>query len=301
MEKKDVVKLSRQVEKILQKRYKDPVLCNQYAWWILEKITDKKQSELISLGAISLTRKQIATLEKWIDKQVAQHIPLQYLLGSVQFDDIEILVEPPVLIPRPETEEICYKIIELIKKIDDKKITILDIGTGTGCIALTLAKAIPRSTVYATDISDKALRLAEKNAKHNNISNVTFLQSDVYKNIRKDITFDLIVSNPPYISPEEWTTLDKSVTKWEDQKALVANNKGLAIIEKIVLQAPQFIKPNKQMSDKKIPQLIIEIGYKQGDLVAKLFEKAGLADIRIEKDLEQKDRFVTGRLMNVAT
>jgi len=296
MEKKDVVKLSRQIEDNLKKRYQDPTLRNQYAWWMLEKITNKKKSELIALEFINLTQEQIVTLEKWIEKQVVEHMPLQYLLGSVPFDDIEILVEPPVLIPRPETEEMCYHVLEMLKKLNNKNISILDIGTGSGCIALTLAKALPKSTIYATDISQKAIDLAQKNAKNNNIDNVKFLKSDLYENIKKNITFDLIISNPPYISADEWKSLDNSVTKWEDPKALVARDEGLAIIEKIISLAPQFIKSNDEFKNKKIPQLIIEIGYKQGVDVAKLFEKAGFANIKIEQDIENKDRFVTGRL-----
>ena len=295
MEKRDVVSLSKKIEKQLQSRYQDATLCNQYAWWMIEAVTGKDKAKLIAQKEINFTSKQIITLENWTQKQVEEKIPLQYLLSYVPFDDLEILVEPPVLIPRPETEEMCYKIIELLNKLENKKLTILDIGTGSGCIALTLAKALPESTTHATDISDEALALAEKNAKHNNIKNVKFLKSDVYENI-KELKFDLIVSNPPYIAEDEWKTLDESVTKWEDRRALVANKQGLAIIEHIVLQAPEFIKKNKELSEKKIPQLIIEIGYQQGVATTKLFENAGFVDIHIQKDLERKDRFVSARL-----
>ena len=296
MEEKDIVALSKEVEKKLEKRYKDPILCNQYAWWMIEQITGKERATLVSLQRIHMTKEQIATLDKWIDEQIHKKVPLQYLLGSVPFDDIEILVESPVLIPRPETEELCYKIIDQLNQLEDKKLSILDIGTGSGCIALTLAKHFPQATVVATDVSDQALALAEKNAKHNNIKNVTFLKSDVYDNIKKEVTFDFIVSNPPYIAPDEWKELDESVTKWEDKHALVTNKEGLAIIERIVLQAPKHIKQNQAIETKEIPQLIIEIGYKQGQQVAQLFEKAGFIDIHVEKDLEQKDRFVSGRI-----
>ena len=296
MEKRDVVKLSKFIEEKLKKRYQDRTLCNQYAWWMLEAITGKKKSKLISDEIVSFTTKQLVTLDTWIEKQVEEKMPLQYLLGSVPFDDIEVLVEAPVLIPRPETEEMCYKILDMLKILDNKEISILDIGTGSGCIALTIAKAFPKSKILATDIADQALTLAKKNAQHNDIKNVIFLKSDVYENIKNDFRFDLIISNPPYIAKEEWEALDESVTKWEDKKALVAENKGLAIIEEIVTQAPNFIKDNNQMKQHKIPQLIIEIGYKQGDSVAKIFETAGFKDIKIEKDMEGKDRFVSGRI-----
>ena len=295
MEKKDIVLFSKEIEKQLHERYQDPTLCNQYAWWMIEAITNKEKTKLIAQKEINLTTKQIITLQNWIKKQTEEHTPLQYLLGSVPFDNIEILVEPPILIPRPETEEICYTIINMLQKLNNKNITILDIGTGSGCIALTLAKALPESTVYAVDISDKAIALASKNAKHNNIKNVTFLKSDVYQGLQ-GITFDIIISNPPYIAENEWKTLDASVTQWEDKKALVANNQGIAIIERIVLQASEFLKKNPELLEKKIPQLIIEIGYQQGPSVAKLFKNAGFIDIHIQKDLEGKDRFVWGHL-----
>ena len=300
MEKRDVVSLSRDIENRLSVRYDDPILCNQYAWWMIESVTKKKKSELISQKEYNFTKEQIDTLGNWLQKQIDEKIPLQYLLGSVPFDDLEILVKPPVLIPRPETEELCYNIISMLKTLENKKLKILDIGTGSGCIALTLAKHLPESQVWATDISPEALELATKNAKHNNISNIKFLQSDVYKAIG-ETKFDVIVSNPPYIAEDEWKLLDESVTKWEDKQALVADNKGLSIIEQIVIQAPNFIIHNREIQEKKIAQLIIEIGHKQGPSVTKLFEIAGLIDIVVQKDLENKDRFVKGRVLYVAT
>jgi len=300
MEKRDLVSLARDIEHRLQAIYEDKTLCNQYAWWMIEAITGKKRSELLANKEFNFTIKQIHTLENWLTKQIEDKEPLQYLLGSVPFDDLEVLVKSPVLIPRPETEELCYKIIEYLKNLENKKLTLLDIGTGSGCIALTLAKALPESTVYGTDISDEALALAKKNANHNGINNVTFIKSDVYAQLDESVKFDLIVSNPPYITKDEWLDLDESVTRWEDEKALVADHEGLAIIKKIIAGAPNFIKKNPELTEKKIPQLIIEIGYKQGPSVVKLFEKAGFVDIVVCKDLENKDRFVKGRIDDVA-
>jgi len=303
MEKKNIASLSRNIEHKLQTRYEDKTLCNQYAWWMIETVTQKKKAELLAQKEFNFTKKQIDTLKDWILKQIEEKEPLQYLLGSVPFDGLEILVEPPILIPRPETEELCYKIISYLNNLKYKKLTILDIGTGSGCIALTLAKALPESTIYATDISEKALSLAQKNAKHNGIQNIKFIKSDVYDQLYqsdKNIKFDLIISNPPYITKNEWQDLDESVKNWEDTQALVANHEGLEIIEKIILGAPQFLKKNTQLIEKKIPQLIIEIGYKQGSSVAKLFEKANFVDIVVEKDLENKDRFVKGSMYYVA-
>jgi len=299
MEKRDVVSLARDIAHRLQIRYEDKILCNQYAWWMIKAVTDKEEAELLTQKEFNFTKKQIDILESWLTKQTVDKEPLQYLLGSVPFDNLEILVESPVLIPRPETEELCYKIISWLHKLKNKNITILDIGTGSGCIALTLAKAFPESMVYAIDISDKALSLAQKNAKHNGVNNITFIKSDVYDQLDENIKFDMIISNPPYIAKDEWHTLDESVTKWEDKRALVTNHAGLKIIKKIISGAPKFLKENKELIKEKIPQLIIEIGYKQGSSVVKLFENVGFVDIVIEKDLENKDRFVKGSIRHV--
>ena len=300
MEKRDVIILSKQIGNRLKELYDDSTLCNQYAWWMIESVTGKTHAELIAERDITFTDEQITTLETYIKKQLEEKEPLQYLLGRVPFDNIEILVEPPVLIPRPETEEMCYKIIDMLNKLEHKNITILDIGTGTGCIAITLAKILPEAKLYATDISSEALALAEKNAKFNNTANITFLKSDVYENIPSNITFDFIVSNPPYIAEKEWEALDESVTKWEDKRALVAQKEGLELIERIVEQAPKFLKINQEMESQKTPRLMIEIGHLQGPAVKKIFQNTGFVDIIIGKDIENKDRFVSGSISNVA-
>lgn len=300
MKKRDVVILSKQIENRLKKRYDDPTLCNQYAWWMIESVTGKNQTELIAEKDITFTTKQIDTLEKYIQKQLEEKTPLQYLLGRVPFDNIKVLVEPPVLIPRPETEEMVYKIIDYFNKLEHKKITILDIGTGSGCIAISLAKILPETTIYATDISDEAIVLAKKNAAFNNTANITFLKSDIYESIPDNLKFDFIVSNPPYVSQEEWEQLDESVTKWEDKRALVAHKKGFAIIERIAAKAPEFLKINEEMESKKIPRLMIEIGYQQGEKTKEIFQNAGFVDVQVLKDMEGKDRFVVGRISNVA-
>lgn len=312
MQKINIIELEKDIEKKLKIRYPDDTLCNQYAWWMLESITSLDKVKLISKNFIELSQVQLDKLNFWIDRQISESEPLQYLLGSVPFDDLEILVEPPILIPRPETEEMCYFAIETIRNYIEletsKKLTILDIGTGSGCIALTLAKAFEKSTIYACDISEQALELTQKNAKLNNIKNIKLIKSNVYSNIPKDIKFDLIISNPPYISQTEFDSLDKSVKNWEDKNALLAQDNGLEIIKKIISGAPKFLRPRsdldcnkeriskKECESKNRPNLIIEIGYKQGDSVKKLYIEHGFTDIFIKKDLEGKDRFAIGSI-----
>lgn len=289
------ITLIHEIERQLRTIYDDPTLCRQYAWWILENITDHQKENLLANNLIHLSDKHQEQLNQWLNKLIKEKMPLQYLIGAVPFNDIEILVEPPILIPRPETEEWTVRLIKQLKQIASKGLTILDIGTGSGCIALALANALPHATVYATDISEASLALAQKNALHNGITNIIFIKSDVFEEIPKDLRFDFIVSNPPYIAPQEWDQLDESVTHWENKRALVANQEGLAIITTIITQACYFLKKNNELEKNNFPNVIIEIGYKQANAVTNCMEHAGFTNIRIEKDLEEKDRVILGR------
>ncbi|HRN78251.1 MAG TPA: peptide chain release factor N(5)-glutamine methyltransferase [Candidatus Dependentiae bacterium] len=280
--------------------FDDPTLCRQYAWWMVEAITNKTQAQLIAQNIISFSQKEQIKLASWIDKITTQHIPIQYLIGFVPFNDVEILVQPPTLIPRPETEEWTLQLIKQLQTLDHKNFVIIDLCTGSGCIALALGHAFPQAQIYATDISPDAITLAQKNAQHNNIKNVTFILSDLFAKL-PSIKADIIVANPPYIAEYEWQTLDTSVTKWEDKQALVANHEGLAIIQKIIEQAPQWLRSNDQMAQHNIPQVVIEIGYQQAISVVALMKQAHYTAIEVHKDLEEKDRVVCGRVKYVAS
>ncbi len=280
----------------LKKIHEDPVARQQDAWWILQAITKKNEAQLLAAKEITLTQEEQSQVDDWLKKHVDDAMPLQYLLGTVPFCDLEIVVEPPTLIPRPETEEWCFNLIEQLKKLTDQRITILDIGTGSGCVALALAKNFPKAQIYAVDISEIALTLSKKNAQQNQIKNVTFIKSDIFSQLESQLKFDLIVSNPPYITQEEWLTLEPSVTKWEDQRALIAGQDGLDIIRRIIEQAPRWLQPNNEMSEHRIPQLMIEIGYLQGPATSELLSKAGFRKSYIKKDLEGKDRVACAEL-----
>ena len=269
--------------------YGDKNLCDQYAWWVLETITHKNKSTLIVENTITLSQIQMRTLTQWIKDQVEQNIPLQYLIGSVPFIDCEILVEPPILIPRSETEWWCNAIIEQLKTIKES-LKILDLCTGSGCIAVALAKALPQATIVASDISPLALTLAQKNAQHNNVS-IRFIQSDLFTNI--DEQFDIIISNPPYVSPQEFKSLDLSVKNWEDTNALIAPENGLGIIKEIALQARNYLKPNTLLLAQKIPQFVLEIGHLQGEAVKEILSKQSYLNPQLHLDLHNKARLIT--------
>lgn len=298
--KQPITHLILALEKKLQSHFKDKTLCTQYAWWLLQAITGKTEIELISANDINWNEQHEHQLEQALDALINKHMPLQYLLGSTPFAGLDILVRPPILIPRPETEEWMCNFIEQLQPFRHEPLWILDLCTGSGCIALALADALPKARVYATDINDAALALAQENARHNQISNVTFLHSDIFNEISCEFKFDIIVSNPPYIDPRSWNTLEPSVRDWEDKNALIADDHGMALVKRIIDQAPSYIKANEQLKNAQIPQLSMEIDATQGQTVSTYMKEHAYNQIEILKDLEGKDRIATGRVDYVA-
>ncbi len=289
-----------QLEEMLTKELAHEVVRNQYAWWLLEKLTNRSKSELLLQDDLALTTQQQAQLDHWLKEIVEQHKPIAYIMGTVPFGPLSIIVKPPVLIPRPETEEWALHLIDQIKKSNAQRLTILDLCAGSGCIALLFAHMLPDASIYATDICNDAVALAEQNKKALGLENITCIQSDLF-NKMPDMQFDLIVCNPPYITQQEYQQLAPSVANWEHKHALYADDEGLRVVKQIVDQAPQFIKANSLLQDHDIKQLYIEIGWQQGQNVKKLMQKKGYTAITIEKDSADKDRVVSGRIIDVAT
>lgn len=287
-----VQKTAQQLEPI----YKSRDLSTAIALQIIESILKQTKLYVITHSEIALTQEQNKQLENWIHKITFEHIPVQYLIGSVPFADITIHIAPPTLIPRPETEEWCMNLISQLKTLPPQQLTILDLATGSGCIGLALAHALPFATVYASDISETALALAEKNAAHNNIKNIHFIHSDLFSTLPKNITYDIIVSNPPYIPESCWESLEKSVSLWEDKNALIASENGLALIRKIIKQAPAFLKENSNLTKNGIAQLIIEIDNSHGKDVLEIMNESKFCNTIITKDYNGNDRTVSGTL-----
>ena len=281
--------------------YQDRTLCTQYAWWILEALIGKKQADILAQSELTLTDQQVADLERWIIDMVDKHMPIAYLIGWVPFADLTIKVKPPILIPRPETEEWVLNLINHYQPLKHASLSILDLCSGTGCIALALAHAFPAAHVVGTDINEDAVLLARDNAQHNKIHNVTFVHCDLYSKL-PHAAHDVIVSNPPYIDQRAWHTLDASVTTWEDRRALIATDYGLAIIKQIIAQAPEYLRFNHALDAYQLlPNVIIEIDENQGELVAQEMKNASMVNIVVHQDLAEKDRVVSGRVMHVAT
>lgn len=285
----------------LSNKFEDQTLCHQYAWWLLQAITQKSELELITCQEIEWVNIQQAQLDDALDKIINQDMPLAYLLGSMPFAGLDILIQPPILIPRAETEEWVCDLLDQMANIRDEKLTILDLCTGSGCIALAFADAFPNAFVYATDIAEKALRLAKQNAKHNQISNITFLHSNLFDAIPDDVKFDLIVANPPYIPESQWNSLEPSVKNWEDKSALIAPDEGMEFIKKIIDLTPKYLKDNDLLKRNNIPQLTIEIDATQGSQLSTYLKNHEYTHISIKKDLEGKDRLACGRIVHVAS
>ena len=206
--------------------------------------------------------------------------PVQYIVGNVDFYGYKINVNKNVLIPRFETEELIFKTINLIKKNLNENIKVLDIGTGSGCISIALKKEIPGLDITAVDISEDALVVAKNNALENNCE-INFIKSDLFNNIGDK--YDLIISNPPYISYDE--QIMDIVKKNEPHLALYAKNNGLYFYEEIIKNSSNYL------NDKNI--IAFEIGYLQANEIKKMAHKYyPNSNIIIEKDMQEKDRFV---------
>ena len=214
-----------------------------------------------------------------IYQQLASHKPAQYIIGQADFFGMQLKVDERVLIPRPETEEL----VELIlAENPEDKLKILDIGTGSGAIALALAKNRPDWSVAAADISQDALQLASENAKNQNL-NIFFKKSDCFAEISEK--YDIIVSNPPYISREDESEVGLNILHSEPHLALFADEDGLAIYRRIAEDAKDYLTDGGK--------IYLEIGYKQGKSVPALFRKH-LPEKRVRtlKDQFGQDRMV---------
>ncbi len=232
--------------------------------------------------------KEIEYLKKYLKdkdmniaiKELESGIPVQYIVGNVDFYGYTFKVNKNTLIPRFETELLVEKTIKYINKYFNNEIKILDIGTGSGCIAITLNKLLDNSRVTAVDISKNALDVARENNKINN-TDVNFIESDVFSNINDK--YDVIISNPPYISYDE--DIMDVVYNNEPHMALYADDNGLYFYDKILMEC------RKYLNDRFF--IAFEIGYKQGNDIINIINKYfDNVNISLEKDYNGRDRFI---------
>ena len=212
-------------------------------------------------------------------------MPLSYLTGVREFWSLPLRVRPGVLIPRPETETV----VEQVLGLPGSKRRLADIGTGCGSIALALARELPDSSIAATDISPRALRTAAVNVHRLGLRNVRLLRGDLLSPLEKmgwSGTCDVIASNPPYVSEEEWEGLSPQIRNHEPRRALVAGRSGLEVILRLVAGALKFLRPGGH--------LVIEIGYGQKENVLSMFG-AGWDGVECGLDLSGVPRVVSAR------
>ena len=208
--------------------------------------------------------------------------PLQYILGTVPFHDIQLYVGKGVLIPRPETEQL----VELALSLTVPEGPICDLCTGSGAIALALASKRRHVSVTGVDISTEALAWARRNKNALDLDNVSFLEGDLYEPLPENEKYALLSANPPYVTSKEYDVLDRVVKDFEPKLALEAGDDGLAVIRRIVAGAKRHLLPEGV--------LIMEIGEKQGGAVKELLVKVGL-DAEIKMDYSGRQRFALAR------
>lgn len=249
-------------------------------------ITQLALEHLLNLNRVKISLEKFRLLTTEEQKQAGEVLarlinqePIQYITGKAYFYGLDFVVSPSVLIPRPETEELVQWIIEREK--ERGSFSILDIGTGSGCIAITLKKEIPQSNVHAMDISIDALQVAYTNAKKQN-QPIHFIQCDVINDDWQETKYDVIVSNPPYIGADEKYLMRKNVLNHEPHLALFAEGDALIFYKTIALKALQ------SLTNEGV--LYFEINENKAVEVAEILKHSGYADVEIKNDMSGKPR-----------
>lgn len=250
---------------------------------IIEHITKRSYPQAVISDA-KLTEEQTDLLHS-ILYRLKMSEPIQYIIGETEFFGLPFHVTKDVLIPRPETEELVELILNENKKSGLK---VLDIGTGSGAIAIALAKHLEKADIEAWDISEEALKIATLNAESNTVD-ITFRNVDVLKNYPTDTKFDIVVSNPPYILEKEKSVMDQNVLDYEPHTALfVPDNNGLLFYDRIADIALDLLEPNGK--------LYFEINQAKGQNTVELVKSKGFINVSLFEDLNKNDRMVRAEI-----
>jgi release factor glutamine methyltransferase len=231
---------------------------------LLERCTRLGPEKLLAGPDRPVSPRAAAQLEKLVARR-ASGVPLAYVLGAREFWSLSFRVGPGVLIPRPETEIVVEQVLKLVSSPAG---AILDVGTGSGNIALSLARELPGFKVLALDVSRRAVARSRANAARLGLERVEIIQSSLFHRLKGrglEGSFDFIVSNPPYVAEAEWAALDESIRRHEPKRALVPGPTGLELIERLVKRSPRYLKPDGF--------LVFEIGAGQDTRVLDLFDK----------------------------
>lgn len=252
---------------------------------LLAQALDCKRIELYLQFERILSPGELAAYRSFIHRRV-QREPLQYILGKCEFMGLPFKVTPAVLIPRPDTEVLVDCAIEYLKRAEIPSPRILDIGTGSGCIAISLAKFFPAAEVWAVEKSAPALQIARENAAAHGVE-IRFVEMDFFADFpARQAQFQLLVTNPPYVADSDWETLQPEVRRFEPAEALRGGPDGLAFYRRLAPLLPQMLAPGAVA--------MLETGYNQARAVAALLEEQELAT-EIRKDYQQIERVVIGR------
>lgn len=264
----------------------DAYEAESFFYLILEDKHKLRQIDLALNHELSFSEKDFVVWNSFLS-ELKNEVPIQYLLGKTSFYGLDFEVNENVLIPRPETEELIEWIINENKNIESsKEIKILDIGTGSGCIAISLAKNLSNAKVYAIDVSKKALDTAKRNAINNNVD-VTFMLKNILEIEVLKSDYDIIVSNPPYVRNLEKAEIKKNVLEFEPHLALfVDDNDPLIFYRKIA----EIARKNLTTSG----QLYFEINQYLGEETKDLLQKLNFKNIELRKDIYDNDRMVKG-------
>lgn len=249
--------------------------------WIIMHVTGMDQSGLV-LGGRELTAAELSRIEELAERRMSGE-PLQYILGETEFMGLPFKVDKRVLIPRADTETLAETVIEYI---GDKRMSVLDIGTGSGCIGISIAKLCPKSEVTLLDLSAPALDVAAANAEQNGVQ-VRLLRCDILTQTPPG-SYDVIVSNPPYIETGVIDGLDGTVKDYEPTAALDGGADGLRFYRRIASAAPGMLKRGGYIA--------FEIGYDQGRSVTELLKENGFSHTALIRDPCGNDRVVTAGL-----
>lgn len=248
---------------------------------LLEEICGTDRNTLLVHGDRNVTEEELAQYKEMLEKR-SVHIPLQQIIGRQSFMGLDFYVDENVLIPRQDTELL---VEEALQELHDG-MRILDMCTGSGCILLSLLKYSNDCEGIGADISEEALKVAERNRVQLGLKNAAFIRSDLFEAVEGK--FDLLVSNPPYICSDVIDTLMPEVREHEPRQALDGSADGLHFYRRILAECRTYLKPGGM--------LLFEIGYDQGEAVKRLMEENGFLEVEVKKDYGGLDRVVLGTL-----
>lgn len=279
--------------KTLKKLYPTSEI-DTFLFLLLEEYLNFKRIDVVLKSNFEISPEDL-TLLKSSTKLLEQEVPIQYILGKTEFYGFPFILNEHVLIPRPETEELVTSVLNKISKLEplhpiekEKKLKILDIGTGSGCIPISLKRSLPFAEITAIDIANEALIIAQKNASLNKV-NINFIQQNILKTTALDDIYDIIISNPPYVRVSEKIEIKNNVLKNEPHLALfVEDNNPLIFYSKIAELAKSHLTKNGT--------LFFEINQYLGKETVELIKLKGFNKIQLKKDIFGHDRIIIASL-----